>query len=916
MPASTEHASTAPLSSSEALLWTIERDPALRSTIMAVAVLDGAVDVDRLHDRVLQAVDDFPRLRQRVTRGRRGLRWTDAPDWEVDQHITHLRLPPHGTVRHVLDFASEQAGEAFDPARPLWHLTLLDGDDDCTALVVKIHHSMTDGVGGIGLVSLFTDPRPNTSPHAERVARATTPRRQRPNAISTVAAVVESAVADPVGALHTAPQIVRSTAKILAPATRSLSPVTTGRGLDRHLDLIDVPLRSLERAGHCVGGTVNDAFMAAVVGGLRRYHAALGAAPSALRVTMPISVRSVGDGTGGNRFTPARFTVPLDIDDPAARMLELGAIARRWKREPAVGMTDLLAGVLTRLPEPVTVSLFGSMLKGVDFVASNVPGTRERRWLAGAEVLQFYGFAPPSGSAMSITLVSHVGTCCVGVNADRAAVADADLLRSSLEAGFAEVVALGGRRRKPHRPTPSVEAAPAAKAPNRLSALDATFLEAETDTTPMHIGAMLLLDGDPLRDEQGHLRLDDIRAAIEQRLPRSPRMRQVVVSVPFARPVWEDDPTFDINEHVHHVRVPKPGTSAELERLCCDLQMRVLDRDKPLWEMWFVDGLVDGRVGLVYKVHHAVVDGVSAADSFEVLLTGDSEAAPHRGRGDAGSTRAQRLLAGVVDETRTALRLSADMWAGMATHPIATAATALAIGGLARPSSRAPHTTLNLPVGDRRRLVAVRFDLAALKSVGRHHEATVNDVLLTLVGAGLDAVLTNRHDVVDHVQVLVPISLRGAGGHDGMGNRVTGVMLPLPLGRDPVSALRLIAAETRSLKRSPQAAALDVMSRTFDAWPIAVVGPASRQTVRRQPFVNLVVTNVRGPQEPLRLLGAEVVEITPVVPLGPNLRLGVAALSYAGTLTVGLYADADAFADIELVADGMKEALTRLQHER
>ncbi|HEX6656495.1 MAG TPA: wax ester/triacylglycerol synthase domain-containing protein, partial [Ilumatobacter sp.] len=152
-----------PLTSTEAVLWMIERDPALRSTIMAVAVLDGHVDFDRLHERIGQASQAFPRLRQCVTRTRRGvLCWGDAPDWDVDQHFTHLRLPTPGAMRQLLDLAGEQAGEAFDPARPLWHLTLFDGvEGDQSALVVKMHHSMTDGVGGVGLMWLFTDPTPH-----------------------------------------------------------------------------------------------------------------------------------------------------------------------------------------------------------------------------------------------------------------------------------------------------------------------------------------------------------------------------------------------------------------------------------------------------------------------------------------------------------------------------------------------------------------------------------------------------------------------------------------------------------------------------------------------------------------------------------------------------------------------------------
>ena len=529
--------------------------------------------------------------------------WVEARNWDLDQHFTHVRLPSPGAMRQLLDVAGAQAGEAFDRARPLWHLTLVDGlDGEGSALVVKMHHSMTDGVGGIGLMWLFTDrePHPRSSVDLRARARPTT-KRDRPNGLSTAASsILGSAITDPFGALRSVPKAARSTVKILAPATQSLSPLTTGRGLDRHLDVLDVPLRDLERAGHAVDGTVNDAFMAAVVGGLRRYHAAHGETPTELRVTMPINVRRDDDDPGGNRFTPARFAVSLAIDDPAQRMEELGRIARQWRHEPAVGMTDVLATALSHLPDAVTTSVLGSMLKGVDFVATNVPGSRQRCWLAGAEVLNFYGFGPPSGSALSVALVSHLDSCCIGVNVDTAAIDDPDVLRTSLEQGFAEVVAVGRsgrrRRRKPSSTVPVTDRAAATRpAPRRLSALDASFLEAETPATPMHIGALMLLEGDPLRDGRGELRMDEIRAEIAAQLPRSPRMRQLAVQVPFARPVWEAAPSFDITHHVRKVRVPPPGTRAQLEALCCELQMKLLDRTRPLWEMWFVDGL-DGRV--------------------------------------------------------------------------------------------------------------------------------------------------------------------------------------------------------------------------------------------------------------------------------------------------------------------------------
>jgi WS/DGAT/MGAT family acyltransferase len=777
-----------------------------------------------------------------------------------------------------------------------------------------MHHSMTDGVGGIGLMWLFTDSEPLLdSPFDPRSMARPSTKSGRRNPLASATSLVAAASTDPVAAMRAAPKFARSTIKILAPAPHSLSELTTGRGLDRHLDVLNVPLHDLERAGHAVDGSVNDAFMAAIVGGLRRYHVAHGERPSSLRVTMPISVRRDGDEAGGNRFTPARFVVPLEIEDPVLRMEALGKITREWRHEPAVGMTDVLATTLSHLPSAVTTSLFGSMLKGVDFVATNVPGSRDRCWLAGAEVLEFYGFGPPSGSALSVALVSHVDSCCIGINVDTAAIDDPDLLRTSLEEGFAEVVAVGraGRRRR-HTERTAHHARPVAAvpAPLRLSALDASFLEAETSSTPMHIGALMLLEGAPLRDDRGRLRMTEIRSAITAKLPLSPRMRQVAVQVPYARPAWEEAVTFDIADHVRHVRLPRPGTRAQLETLCCELQMKVLDRTRPLWEMWFVDGLADGAVGLVYKVHHAVVDGVSAAETFELLLGHGNLPAP-ASQPPEGQVR--RLVPAVVADTVASAGIWVKNGARLATAPTAAASTVMGLMDLIRPSALAPHTSLNSPIGGNRRLVPVSFDLAELKAVAHSYGVTLNDVLLALVGAGIGELFAGRGDRHDHVQVLVPMSLRRDGEHNGAGNRVGALIVPVAIGRDPVAALRTIATSTRSRKAGPEVAALDLLMRTSDTWPVGLLGPASRQIVHHQPFVNLVVTNVRGSDQPLSLLGARITEIVPIVPLGGNLSLGIAALSYAGKLVVGLNVDADACSDVDVLARGIESAFAQLR---
>ena len=376
---------------------------------------------------------------------------------------------------------------------------------------------------------------------------------------------------------------------------------------------------------------------------------------------MPINVRRDDDERGGNRFTPARFSVPVDIDDPAARMAALGAIARSWRHEPAIGLTEVLAGVLSHLPDAVTTSIFGSMLKGVDFVATNVPGSWERRWLAGAEVVKLYGFGPTSGAAVSFALVSHLDVCCVGVNTDTVAIPDPDVLLTCLQHGFAEVVAVG-RRRASRRP---VTEAPAPTERNRRGGprggpplrLDASFLESETALTPMHIGALLVLEGGPLTDEQGRLRFKDVQAELDANgCPAAPGCAQRCGTRAAGR-----RPTRVRGRPGLRSCPPRPPHRAgaarfartELEALSSRLQMEPLDRSRPLWEMWFVSGLADGSVGLVYKVHHAVVDGVSAAETFEILLGPDEPAtsAPALMADPEGT--AGRLRQALADDLRT-----------------------------------------------------------------------------------------------------------------------------------------------------------------------------------------------------------------------------------------------------------------------
>jgi WS/DGAT/MGAT family acyltransferase len=454
------------MSDADALMWHIEKDPILRSTIVAVGVLDRSPDWARLRERFQRASVAIPRFRQRVVSPPLRIgppRWAYEPDFDLDFHLKRFTVPAPGTMRQLLDAIAPIAQSSFDRARPLWECTILEGlEAGRAAMVMKVHHSVTDGVGGVDLLTRIVDlerdaperlddrPAPDAEVfHANDLIResiAHTTRRWVGIGRRTPGTVVRAATStlrDPLGSAVGASVTAKSIGKALAPATSPLSPIMTQRGMGRWLAGFDIALDDLKRASKAAEGSLNDAFVAGAVGGLARYHARHGVAVDELRMTMPINIRTEGASTAGNQFAPARFPVPMTIDDPIERMRALRELVLAWRGEPALGMTGTLAGVLNRLPTQTTTALFGGMLKCVDFVTSNVPGAPLPVFVAGAQVERFYAFGPPSGAAVNITLMSHVDQCCIGVVVDTAAVPDPDSLLTDLRAGFDEVVAAG-----------------------------------------------------------------------------------------------------------------------------------------------------------------------------------------------------------------------------------------------------------------------------------------------------------------------------------------------------------------------------------------------------------------------------------------------------------------------------------------
>jgi diacylglycerol O-acyltransferase len=446
----TDHST--PLTSADSLLWRIERDPILRSPVVVLGLLDQAPGVPAVHRMLERACEVFPRLTDRIVPAaapRHRPRWERDPGFDLAFHLRHVRITEPGDLAAVLELADPMVAEAFDPARPPWQLLLVDGlTGGGAAFVLRFHHAITDGVGGIGLAAeLFDQERspvaalPNRVPEpggdwvadaASFVTRAL--RRTTGTAIATAR--------DPLGAARQTAAMAASVGRLLAPVSKPCSPLLLGRSLGRHLDAFELDLPDLRAAAGAVDATVNDLLLAAVTGGLAHYHAAKDAPLTHLRVTMPVNLRSPGDAKGGNQFAPTRFEVPADVADAAKRVHALGAIARAARNEPALARTDVLASALDALPPAVVSRVFGDMLKHVDVDVSNVPGLRHDAFLGGARIEKLWAFAPPTGAALSVTLLSHLDRACIAVSADSAAVDDPDLLRRGLRAGFDEVLAL------------------------------------------------------------------------------------------------------------------------------------------------------------------------------------------------------------------------------------------------------------------------------------------------------------------------------------------------------------------------------------------------------------------------------------------------------------------------------------------
>jgi len=458
---------------------------------------------------------------------------------------------------------------------------------------------------------------------------------------------------------------------------------------------------------------------------------------------------------------------------------------------------------------------------------------------------------------------------------------------------------------------------------DRLSGLDAGFLALERIETPMHIGSLAILEGEPFFDERGRFRLADVRGLVGSRLHLIPRFRKRVMEVPFGigRPIWVDDERFDIGYHVRLTALPTPGTRAQLLALFERVEAQMLDRTRPLWELWFVEGLEGGRVAVMQKTHHALVDGVSGVDVATVLFDFTREPtipdAPEWSPTPAPSSQ-QLLIDTVVEELSSVVHVG-RMMADAVQVPQRAVAQLGQLGRsmatLAEGRLLAPRLSINQPVGRHRRFLDVQVPLDDVKAVRRVYGGTVNDVVLAGVAGGLARLLNTRGELRPNltVKVMCPVSVRDEHEHLALGNRVSTLVVPLAVGEpDPVARLASVRAATEDLKERHQAvAAATLVGLTEYAAP-TLLGLAAR-AAHHQVFFNLVSTNVPGPQVPLYCMGAEMLEAYPMVPLSRNLGLGIAILSYCGRLHLGLLADRDAFPDLAVLAQGMTDSFAELR---
>jgi WS/DGAT/MGAT family acyltransferase len=455
------------MSAWEALMWRSDSDPRTRSTGILLEVLSTEPDPARLLAAHKRVTTQIARLRDRVVEPPLPLVqpvWSPDPRFDIRNHLRSVRLAAPGTQRQLFDLCETLIARPFDRSRPPWEATVVTGlECGRAAYLLKIHHSLTDGLGLIQLLELVHSERPTPGAHnvtppprpiAEPVTTAgvltNSARKQLGNAphdLGRLANRLGRALRNPAQTIEDGARFVSSLGRMLQSTPVPRSELLRGKGgVGNQLLAVDAPLDGLRAAAKAAESSVNDAFLAAVLGGMRRYHEAHGVVIDRLPIAIPISLRSPDDPLGGNKFAGARFAAPIGQADPVARMHEIRDFVRTARAEPAVAFVNTISPALSKLPSTLVIELSAKLTASSDLQVSNIRGVAHPLFIAGAEIEAMYPMGPRPGVAAMIAMITYNGRCCVGLNVDPDAFPDPDELEHCLRAGFAEVIDVGAAR--------------------------------------------------------------------------------------------------------------------------------------------------------------------------------------------------------------------------------------------------------------------------------------------------------------------------------------------------------------------------------------------------------------------------------------------------------------------------------------
>lgn len=453
----------------------------------------------------------------------------------------------------------------------------------------------------------------------------------------------------------------------------------------------------------------------------------------------------------------------------------------------------------------------------------------------------------------------------------------------------------------------------------RLSSLDATFLNVENDRQPMHVGSLLVFEGPPPS-------FGEFSDHLASCLDLVPRYRQRVQRMPadLARPIWVDDPHFSLTYHLRHTALPAPGGQAQVQALVGRVMAQRLDVDRPLWEMWLVEGLPDDRWAIITKTHHAMIDGLAGNELMETVLDRDPAARrpppnpwqpqPAPSQLDLAASAASWTLHLPVEVGRA----TASAAASLRSPTALLRSTAVRTVGLARAgqSVARPTSVLNGPVGPHRRWASADSELATAKAIKDVVGCTVNDVVLAVIAGGYREYLSARGEPVDDLVVrsLVPVSIRTEEHRGRLGNQVTAMFADLPVGvADPVERVASVSQQMAHLKGSGMAVGIEAMLSAADYVPATLMTLGARVYARTgQRVVNTVTTNIPGPQFPLYLLGRRMLRLYPYIPIAEAVRISIGIASYDGTLAFGITGDYDAVPDLDVLGVAIGSAFDEL----